>query len=134
MKLKLARLTAGLALVASLLSPFALAASTSAATVDVFKPCSSTSTASSTAFCNTQSDAKLFGPNSVWTRIINAIIFRVGAVAVIMIVVGGLRYVMSAGDTSAVNGAKNTILYAVVGLVVTVMSYAIVNFVLSRIV
>jgi hypothetical protein len=134
MKHMFSRVGASLALIASLLSPFALAAGASAATVDVFKPCSGTSTASSASFCNTQSDAKLFGPNSVWTRIVNTIIFLVGAVAVIMIVVGGLRYVLSAGDSSAINGAKNTLLYAVVGLVVTVMSYAIVNFVLSRIV
>jgi ABC-type sugar transport system permease subunit len=127
------RLGASLGLLAALLAPFALAPAVNASTVEVFKPCTTTTTTTSGAFCNNQQDAKLFGPNSVWTRIVNTIIFLVGSVAVIMIVVGGLRYVLSGGDSSAVNGAKNTLLYAVVGLVVTVMSYAIVNFVLSRI-
>ena len=134
MKQLFSRLGASLALIAALLSPVALTASASAITVDVFKPCSGTSTASSTAFCNTQSNQKLFGPGSIWTRIINAITFLIGAVAVVMIVVGGLRYVTSAGDSSAINSAKNTIMYSVVGLIVAVMSYSIVNFVLSRIV
>lgn len=63
--------------------------------------------------------------------IINILLFLIGAIAVIMIIVGGIRYVTSAGDQSAVTGAKNTILYAIVGLVIAVMSYAIVNFFLD---
>lgn len=133
MKHVITRLGASLGLMGALLAPLALAPAVSASTVEVFKPCTTTTTSTSGAFCNNEADAKLFGPNSVWTRIVNTIIFLVGSVAVIMIVVGGLRYVLSGGDSSAVNGAKNTLLYAVVGLVVTVMSYAIVNFVLSRI-
>lgn len=73
----------------------------------------------------------LFGPNSIWSKIINAFIFVIGAVAVIMIIVGGFRYVLSGGDSGSVNSAKNTILYAVIGLVIAIMSYAIVNFVLA---
>jgi hypothetical protein len=83
----------------------------------------------SSALC-TRSQS-LFGPNSIWTKIINTLIFVIGAVAVIMIVIGGFRYVISGGDASQVNSAKNTILYAVVGLVVALMSYGIVNFVLA---
>ena len=48
-----------------------------------------------------------------------------------MLIYGGMRYVMSQGDAGAVNNAKNTILYAIVGLVVAILAYAIVNFVLS---
>lgn len=66
------------------------------------------------------------------TRIINILLFLIGAISVIMIVVGGLRYVVSGGDSGAVNGAKNTILYAVVGLIVAFMAYAIVNFVVKN--
>ena len=65
-------------------------------------------------------------------NVVNILLFLIGAISVIMIVVGGLRYVTSAGDQSAVNGAKNTILYAVVGLVVAFMAYAIVNFVINQ--
>ena len=62
-------------------------------------------------------------------KIVNVLLFIIGAVSVIMIVVGGLRYVLSGGDSGAVNGAKNTILYAIVGLIVAFMAYAIVRFV-----
>lgn len=78
-------------------------------------------------------EQKLFGPNSLWTNILNVFIFIIGAVAVIMIVIGGLRYTLSGGDQSAVTNAKNTILYSAIGLVVAVMASAFVNFVLSNI-
>jgi hypothetical protein len=65
------------------------------------------------------------------TAIANMLIFVVGAVAVIMIIIGGLKYVVSMGHPKRVESAKNTILYAVVGVVVAACSYAIVNFVLG---
>ncbi len=64
--------------------------------------------------------------------IVNILLFVIGAVAVIMIVVGGIKYVTSNGDSSAVTNAKNTIFYAVIGLIVAVMAYAIVNFVVTQ--
>lgn len=64
-------------------------------------------------------------------NVINILLFVIGAVAVIMIIVGGIRYVVSNGDQASITGAKNTILYAVVGLVVAIMAYAIVNFILN---
>ena len=63
-------------------------------------------------------------------NIINLLLFIIGAIAVIMIIIGGIRYTLSNGDQGAVTSAKNTILYAVVGLVIAIMAYAIVNFVL----
>lgn len=99
------------------------------AAVDVFQNCSANG---GSAVCKATSD-KLFGPNSIWTKIINTLIFVTGSVSVLMIVVGGLRYAISGGDQGAINSAKNTILYAVVGLILSLMGYAIVNFVLSRI-
>ena len=65
------------------------------------------------------------------TRIINAILFLLGAVAVIMIVIGGIRYVMSNGDPGSAKAAKDTILYAVIGLIVAVIAYAIVRWVID---
>lgn len=64
-------------------------------------------------------------------RVVNILLFVLGAVAVIVIIIGGIRYVVSGGDTGAMTGAKNTILYAVIGLVVAILAYAIVNFVLG---
>lgn len=65
-------------------------------------------------------------------QIINILLFIIGSIAVLMIIIGGLRYVLSAGDQNAVTGAKNTILYAVVGLIVAIMAFAIVNFVVGK--
>ena len=48
-----------------------------------------------------------------------------------MLIIGGIRYTVSGGDSGAVTSAKNTILYAVVGIIVAVLAYAIVNFVLT---
>ena len=56
----------------------------------------------------------------------------VGALAVIMIIVGGLRYITSGGDSGNVSSAKNTILYAVVGLVIVVFAQVIVSFVINE--
>ncbi|HAC56370.1 TPA: hypothetical protein DCF80_02620 [Candidatus Saccharibacteria bacterium] len=63
--------------------------------------------------------------------VINILLFIIGAVAVIMIIVGGIRYTTSGGDQASVTSAKNTILYSIVGLVVAIMAYAIVNWVLN---
>jgi hypothetical protein len=56
----------------------------------------------------------------------------VGVICVIMIIVGGLKYVTSGGESNNVSGAKNTIMYALIGLVVVAMAQIIVHFVLSR--
>jgi hypothetical protein len=63
--------------------------------------------------------------------IVNILLFIIGTISVIMIIVGGLRYVLSGGDQNSVKAGKDTILYAVIGLVVAIMAYAIVNFVLG---
>lgn len=64
-------------------------------------------------------------------NIVNIMLFIIGALSVILIVFGGIRYTTSAGDSSRVKAAKDTIMYAVIGLVVALLAYAIVNFVLT---
>ena len=66
-------------------------------------------------------------------RIINTLLYIGGIVAVVMVIVGGVQMTTSAGDPGAVKKAKSTIVYAVVGLVVMILAYAIVNFVIFRI-
>lgn len=66
------------------------------------------------------------------TTVINIFLYIIGAVSVIMIIYGGFKYVTSGGDSSGVTSAKNTILYAVIGLVVAVFAYIIVHFVLDK--
>ena len=69
--------------------------------------------------------------NDVIKTIINALLFFIGVVAVIMIIWAGIQYTTSAGDSNKVATAKNTIVYAVIGLIVAIFAYAIVNFVVS---
>lgn len=66
-------------------------------------------------------------------KIVNTFLFLIGAIAVAMIVYAGFQYVNSGGDSGKVSAAKNTILYAVIGIVVATLAYAIVNFVVSNI-
>ena len=66
------------------------------------------------------------------TQIINVLLFVIGAIAVIMIILGGIRYVLSNGDSAQITSAKNTVLYSVIGLVVALLAYAIVNFVVAQ--
>ena len=73
----------------------------------------------------------LFGPAGTFQTITNVLLFVVGAVSVIMLIIGGIRYVVSGGDSTAVQGAKNTILYAIVGIVICLLAYAIVSFVIG---
>lgn len=63
-------------------------------------------------------------------KIINIFSAVVGIIAVIMIIYGGLRYVASGGKQESVTSAKNTLLYAIVGLVIVAFAQAIVHFVL----
>ena len=75
--------------------------------------------------------ADLFGDGGIFRTITNVLLFLIGAVSVIMLIIGGIRYTVSGGDSTAVTSAKNTILYAVVGIVVALLAYAVVNFVLN---
>ena len=74
---------------------------------------------------------ELFGGNGVVTSITNILLFVVGALSVVMIIIGGLRYVVSGGNSTSVTAAKNTILYAIVGLVIAFLAFAAINFVLG---
>jgi hypothetical protein len=66
-------------------------------------------------------------------NVLNLISLFVGVLAVIMVMVGGFRYITSGGKQENVSAAKNTLLYAVIGLAVVALSQAIVHFVLSNI-
>jgi hypothetical protein len=75
--------------------------------------------------------SNLFGDSGMFSQISNVLLYIIGAVAVIMIVIGGLRYVISGGDSNQITAAKNTILYAVIGLIVAMLAYAVIGFVLD---
>lgn len=70
--------------------------------------------------------------NNIIKQVVNIFSLVVGVVAVIMIIVGGLKYITSGGDSSSVSSAKNTILYAIIGLVIVALAQFIVRFVFAR--
>ena len=74
---------------------------------------------------------ELFGDGGIFTTITNTILYVLGAISVIMLIYGGIRYTVSGGESTQVTAAKNTILYAVVGVVVALLAYAIINFVIN---
>lgn len=76
---------------------------------------------------------EIYGRNGILTKATNIISILVGAAAVVVIIIGGIRYVIASGDPSNLNGAKNAILFALIGLLVAGFAQAIVVFVLSRI-
>lgn len=78
-----------------------------------------------------QAESLFDGDDAIFKTITNVLLFLIGAVSVIMLIIGGIRYTISGGDSTAVTSAKNTILYAVIGIIVALLAYAIVNFVIT---
>lgn len=77
-------------------------------------------------FCNTNLTV-----GSIFLALANTLTFLLGAGSVIMLIIAGLRYTISSGDAKQVAEAKNTILYAITGVVVSISAYAIVSFVID---
>jgi hypothetical protein len=94
--------------------------------IDVFQDACS-GDASSTALCKDRDKDQV---QTFAKKLVNAMLYVLGAVAVIVIIFAGVFYVVSMGDATAISKAKNTLLYAVVGLIVAIAAYAITNFVL----
>lgn len=113
------------ALAVSVFGAFALAPVTPVAALDpLAAPCKN---ASGSEICKNKNEKAepLIG------KIVNVMLFITGAISTIMIIVGGIFYAISTGDSGKVARAKNTIMYAIVGLVVSLLAYAIINFVLG---
>lgn len=84
----------------------------------------------------TNENGNKIGPQSAieWLDIFtNVLLFFAGAIAVLVIIYGGIRYVTSTGDAARIKQAKDTILYGVIGLVVSVLAFAIVQFIIQNI-
>lgn len=95
-----------------------------------FAACDITGGAAAGAECTGQTG----GPTleSQLANITNVLILAVGVISVIMIIIGGFRYVLSGGDSKNTTAAKDTILYAIIGLVVALLAYTIANFVIKQ--
>jgi hypothetical protein len=108
----------------------ALAAPASAATDASVKKICGGATAAGVDTCES-ADSK--GLEQLVTLVLNVMSWVVGVISVIMIIIGGFRYIISSGDTNQVQSAKNTILYAVVGLIIVLFAQVIVRFVIGSV-
>jgi cytochrome bd-type quinol oxidase subunit 2 len=70
--------------------------------------------------------------NDIIAKVINLLSIIVGIIAVIMIIIAGFRYITSAGSAEKVSAAKNTLMYAIIGLVIVALAQVIVRFVLNK--
>ena len=102
-------------------------ASTSVVPVAAFNAFENACTDSSSEICKAKADSV----DPLVSTIVSIFLWAIGIISVIMMVVGGLKYVISAGDPSQLKTARETIIYAVVGLVVAMLAFAIVKFVVK---
>ena len=84
----------------------------------------------SVSMCNVEDNDSLIP--TIWDGI-SVALGVLGIAAVLVIILGGVTYITSSGDASKVTKAKNTILYGIIGLVISILAFAIVNFVLKNI-
>jgi len=87
---------------------------------------------SENASCTTGDTETTGRINNIIHLVINLFSLIVGAVSIIMIIYGGFKYITSGGNDSSVSGAKNTIVYALIGLVIVALAQVIVRFVLAK--
>jgi hypothetical protein len=108
---------------------------TPASSVYAVVDCANGTTVQDGVDCVSGADVKpLFGADGIFTLIINTALFVIGALSVLMLIYGGIRYTISMGDAKNVEAAKNTIMYAIIGIVIALLASAIVNFVLGALI
>lgn len=125
---KIAAVVVGAALFAV---PVAVAPAAHAADINTGLKCGGSLSLSST--CNDTTATGAAKANDLVTKVVDIFSVVVGLVSVIMIIFGGFRYITSAGDSTKITAAKNTIVYAVIGLVIVAIAQFIVQFVLQKV-
>lgn len=128
---RIGQVLTGAATTATLLAGRALAATSATTTSDEVTTASNPVQEGAEAARGEGMPTDLIGPDGTFTKITNTILYAVGIISVVMLIWGGIRYITSGGDSKKVTDAKNTILYAIIGLIVSILSYAIVNFVIN---
>lgn len=127
------KLIARAAIVFLLVWSFFLFSSTVGASGINYDACSAPGASSGSSLC--ASKANTTNPllsGGILSKAAQLLVFFAAIISVIMIIIGGIKYATSSGDSNKVASAKNTILFAVVGLVVSVMAQAIIAFVLVK--
>ena len=82
--------------------------------------------------CANSSGDPIAGGDGIIARIVSFLSWAIGVTSVIIVIYGSIKYVTSGGDSNKVSTAKETILYALIGLVVAVLARAIISFAISR--
>jgi glucose uptake protein GlcU len=82
--------------------------------------------------CNTN-ETQTRSVSGVLRTVINLLSIILGIIAVIMVIIGGIRYATSQGDGNSIASAKNTVIYALIGLIIAAVAQFLVRFVLSNI-
>lgn len=116
----------------ALAAPALVPVAVSAADIQKGLECGSNLDLSDIDSCNADTGTSDTDLGGLLKNIVNILSIIVGVVAVIMIIIGGFRYITSGGESSNVSGAKNTLIYAIVGLVIVALAQFIVHFVLSQ--
>ncbi len=124
--LLVANLVVALGLVAAVVTPVAVQAADPATSKALCEGSGGTWNGSACTKAGEESIPSVFG------TITNVLLFVIGAVSVIVIIIGAIRYVTSGGEQANIKAAKDTILYAIIGLVVAFLAYAVVNFVTTQ--
>lgn len=128
MKSNIKKIVSGLLVVVALAIGFGVISSNQTFAADSY-----TSISEGASEAKTEDQAgSLFGTDGIFKKIVDTALFLVGAISVVMLIYGGIRYTVSGGDSTAVGNAKNTILYAIVGIVISVLAYSIVGFVIGQ--
>lgn len=95
-------------------------------------PCASASESTYCTAKNSATENPLFGKGGAGTKITQLLVVISGLVSVVFVIIGGIGYITSGGDSKKTASAKNTILYACIGVVVTLLAQSLVTFILNK--
>ena len=95
------------------------------------KPSSKLALQGATELGGSCSGKTITAPGGLVTTIVNVITYVAGVIVIFMIIFAGFRYVTSTGDANKVNSAKNTLIYAIVGIIIIVMAQVIVHYIIN---
>lgn len=70
--------------------------------------------------------------NSILVVVLNVLSFVAGVIAVIMLIIAGIRFVTSSGEAQSISSARNTVIYAIIGIIIVALSQVLVRFVIGR--